>query len=134
MNKLLILVLLGVSTMSCAQNGSKGTSTEVSSNEMEGKQQRVSKEQFKSYLDANPTVQLVDVRTPSEYASGKIGSAVNYDFYSSDFQQQLEKLDKSKPVMIYCASGGRSGKALDMMKSMGFSTVMELEGGYNGWK
>jgi rhodanese-related sulfurtransferase len=134
MNKLLIIAFLGVSTLSCAQNPGKETSVEVAISDMDGKQQRVSKEQFKSYLEVNPSVQLVDVRTPSEYNSGKIGSAINFDFNGHSFEQQLEQLDKSKPVMIYCASGGRSGKTLDMMKGMGFTTVLELEGGYNGWK
>jgi rhodanese-related sulfurtransferase len=132
MNKLLIIAFLGLSIIGCAQHTGKGTQMNTTS--MDGTIQRVSREQFKQYLESNPTVQLVDVRTASEYSSGKIGNAINYDFYGNEFKQQLEKLDKTSPVLIYCASGGRSGQTLEMMKTMGFTTVLELEGGYKGWK
>lgn len=56
------------------------------------------------------------------------------DFYGPNFASELESLDKDKPVMIFCKSGGRSGQTLEMMKEMGFSTVLELEGGYSGWE
>ena len=87
---------------------------------------------FKAKLSVK-NVQLVDVRTANEYNGGKIENATNIDFYGSVFKTQIEKLDKSKPVMVYCASGGRSGNAAAMMKSMGFKEVYDLKGGYNGW-
>jgi len=77
--------------------------------------------------------QLVDVRTPDEYNGGKIDDAQNIDFYEADFKTQIAKLDKSKPVFVYCHSGGRSGKAAKMMKGMGFKEVYDLKGGYSGW-
>lgn len=78
-------------------------------------------------------IQLIDVRTPAEYSAGKIGYASNVDFYADDFKAQLEKLDKTKPTLIYCASGGRSGNAASMMKDLGFQEVYDLQGGYKGW-
>jgi rhodanese-related sulfurtransferase len=92
----------------------------------------ISATEFKAKL-GEENIQLIDVRTPEEHNAGKIGNASNIDFYSDDFQSQLEKLDKTKPVMLYCASGGRSGKAASMMNSMGFTEVYDLSGGYNGW-
>ena len=94
--------------------------------------QVISADEFKAKL-GEENIQLVDVRTPDEYNAGKIGDASNMDFYADDFKSKLEKLDKSQPVMIYCASGGRSGKTASMMKSMGFTEVYDLQGGFNGW-
>ncbi|PJA06645.1 MAG: rhodanese-like domain-containing protein, partial [Flavobacteriales bacterium CG_4_10_14_0_2_um_filter_35_18] len=47
-------------------------------------------------------IQLVDVRTPSEFATGHIGKSVNIDYYDQDFSAKIGKLDKSKPIYLYC--------------------------------
>jgi rhodanese-related sulfurtransferase len=93
----------------------------------------VSPAKFKELLNLEGA-QVVDVRTPREYAGGKIGDAQNIDFFASDFKSKIDKLDRSKPVLVYCAVGGRSAKAVHMMKSMGFTEIHELQGGYNAWK
>ena len=77
--------------------------------------------------------QLIDVRTPKEYNEGHIGAAKNIDFYGATFKTQMEKLDRNKPVLLYCHSGGRSGQALTMLKSMGFKEVYDLKGGWSSW-
>jgi phage shock protein E len=92
----------------------------------------VSAKEFQAKL-GEENIQLIDVRTADEYNAGKIGDASNMDFYGDDFKNQLEKLDKTKPTLIYCASGGRSGKTATMMKSLGFEEVYDLSGGFNGW-
>ena len=76
---------------------------------------------------------IVDVRTPEEYSEGKIGDAMNIDYYSADFKKQAEALDKTKPVLVYCRSGGRSGKSAEILEEMGFTEIYNLEGGYMGW-
>ena len=55
------------------------------------------------------------------------------NYYGTDFQEQLQSLDPTKPVFIFCKSGGRSSQALNKMVAMGFQEVYELEGGYSGW-
>ena len=95
---------------------------------------RVDLVEFKQVL-TKEGIQLVDVRTPGEYAGGYIGNAQNIDFRSASFLEDLEKgVDKSKPVAIYCAAGGRSAKALEIMKQAGFEEVYELKVGYNGYQ
>lgn len=79
-------------------------------------------------------VQLVDVRTPQEYAQGKIKNAVNIDVTSSSFERSIQALDKSKPVYIYCRSGSRSRTAAQKMIELGFTQVIDLRGGYLSWK
>ncbi|MCB0462650.1 MAG: rhodanese-like domain-containing protein [Flavobacteriaceae bacterium] len=79
-------------------------------------------------------VQLVDVRTPEEFEEGHIKGFQNIDFMSDTFQEDLEKLDKTKPVIVYCKSGNRSGKSCKIMKEKGFVKVYDLEGGIEQWK
>lgn len=95
---------------------------------------RVSIEEFNSII-ANDEVQLVDVRTANEYRGGYIDDATNIDFLADEFLKLCEsQLDKNKPLAIYCAGGGRSAKALVMLKESGFNEIYELGVGYNGYK
>ena len=55
---------------------------------------------------------LLDVRTPGEYNEEHLNNAVNMDYNGSDFEAQIKQLDKSRPVFLYCLSGGRSGSAM----------------------
>lgn len=77
---------------------------------------------------------LIDIRTPQEYGSGKIGNARMIDFYAPDFQSNLAKLPRDAKILIYCRSGNRSGQALGLMESMGFTNVSHLAGGIGAWR
>ncbi len=92
----------------------------------------VSAAEFKKLLTME-NIQLIDVRTPGEYEGGHINDAANIDYFSDDFKNQLDKLDRKKPILVYCKSGGRSGKAAQMMKSLNFDEVYDLKGGYSRW-
>lgn len=92
----------------------------------------VNPDEFKELLQKEDR-QLVDVRTADEFAGGKIDDAVNIDFYSSDFSERFSDFDKDKPIMVYCAAGGRSAKASAVLKELGFKEIYDLSGGYNGW-
>lgn len=81
-----------------------------------------------------PKVQLIDVRTPEEFKAGHIENAINIDFFSEQFNMDFEKLDKDKPVYIYCKSGNRSGQAAKKLSDMGFEMIYDLKGGFLGWK
>ena len=82
---------------------------------------------------AQPDVQLVDVRTPEEYSEGHLENAVNIDVTADDFDAKVATLDKDKPVMVYCKSGGRSAKASARLKELGFKNITDLEGGITNW-
>ena len=58
----------------------------------------------------NPEFVILDVRTPEEFAEGHIGNALIIDYYSETFRDDVNKLDKDKPYLIYCRSGNRSGR------------------------
>lgn len=72
---------------------------------------------------------LVDVRTPEEFEQGHIEGSINIDFENSNFEDEINKLDKSKNYFIYCRSGNRSSKASIIMKDNGISNIYELKGG-----
>jgi len=76
---------------------------------------------------------LVDVRTPEEFAEGHLKGAVNINFKKRTFPDFINAIDKEKPVMIYCRSANRSGKAALIMQSLGFKEVIDLDGGFKAW-
>lgn len=88
---------------------------------------------FAEKIKTFPNAPLVDIRTAGEFAEGHIEKAINYDWYGATFEKQISLLDKSKPVFIYCHSGGRSAAAVSKMKSLGFTNVYELAGGISNW-
>jgi len=77
---------------------------------------------------------LLDVRTPKEVAEGKIPGATNIDYYSDQFKEDVAKLDKDQPVMVYCRSGHRSGNTMALMKELGFKEIYNLNGGFMAWQ
>ena len=83
----------------------------------------------------NPPDDLVvlDVRTPEEYAEGHLDGAVLVDFYAPDFAEQLAALDTDVPYLVYCRSGNRSGQAIDVMEQLGFTSVVDVDGGIVAW-
>ena len=95
---------------------------------------RLDKPSFAEKIKTMPNAKLIDVRTPEEFQQGAIDGAINIDFNGTDFEKQLSQLDKNQPTLIYCQAGGRSGKALKKMRSMGFQEVYELKSGYRSWK
>ncbi len=79
-------------------------------------------------------VQLVDVRSAKEYSDGYIDDAVNIDITDMEnFKQEVNKLDKSKPIYIYCHSGGRSNRASKILETAGFKEIYDFSGGWNAW-
>ncbi|MCX7651536.1 MAG: rhodanese-like domain-containing protein [Bacteroidia bacterium] len=71
------------------------------------------------YMAQSDKVVLLDVRTPAEHGQLRIKGSQNVDFYNG-FDRQIEKLDRSKTYIVFCASGGRSQAATGLMRSKGF--------------
>ncbi len=81
----------------------------------------------------NPNFVILDVRTPEEFLGEHIENAVNLDYYSDTFRNDLNKLDKNKTYLIYCRSGSRSENALNIMKELDFKEVYNMSGGIIKW-
>lgn len=95
---------------------------------------QVDADEFEELIINQAHVQIIDVRTPDEYAQGYIEKSQLIDFNGEDFEIEIEKLNKNKPVAVYCHSGGRSNQAFEMMKEMGFRQIYELQGGIVAWQ
>lgn len=73
--------------------------------------------------------ELIDVRTPEEFAAGHLRGAVNIDLSGPDFNERIGALDKAGSYVIYCASGNRAGTAIEFMRGQGFDGLTN-GGGY----
>jgi phage shock protein E len=82
---------------------------------------------------SDPSVVVLDVRTPAEFMSGHLANAINIDIEGMQFKSEVAKLDKSKTYAVYCRSGRRSAIATDEMSKLGFKTLLNLEGGTGAW-
>ena len=76
---------------------------------------------------------LLDVRTPDEFSSGYIKNAINLDFYSETFQNDILSIDKNSPIVLYCRTNNRSTKTASILKDNGFKEISVLEGGITNW-
>lgn len=113
-----ILMLSAISFSSCGGSGKTSLSA---------------KEFAQKLADTKDEI-IVDVRTPEEFGSGHLSGAVNIDWNSGDFQTKAGQLDKSKPIFVYCLSGGRSASAAAALRAMGYSSVYEMQGGMMQWR
>lgn len=87
---------------------------------------------FRVTFESSPSAQLIDVRTPNEYRSGFIKTAINLDIMSSEFERQLSQLNNDHAYFIYCRSGARSAAAVKLMRGKGLQAY-NLIGGIGAW-
>ncbi len=91
--------------------------------------------EFEKAISNTDSVQLLDVRTPGEYAGGHIKGALLADWNNKEeFERRVGFIDKNKPVYVYCLAGGRSAAAAKKLRADGYTKVFELDGGTNAWK
>ena len=88
-------------------------------------------QELNTLLQKKAVAQLVDVRTPGEYAQGHLAGSVLIPV--SDLPQRFSELDPKKPVVFYCRTGHRSSNALAMAKQHGFKAAQHLSGGIMAW-
>ena len=118
MKKIVTLILIFISTFSFSQEVIKNVDAAA----------------FKKMIDDKIYI-LIDLRTADEIKNkGKIKGATELDFLDKNAEANIEKLDKKKSYLIYCAGGGRSGDCAELMKKQGFKDVVNLEKGFGDWK
>lgn len=121
MKKLLLaLLFLGIFCTGCNGQNTKDFAT-------------VPAQEFSQKIKSMPAGQVLDVRTPKEYADQHLDNAVNIDWNGDNFVGQAQKLDKSKPVFVYCLAGSRSKSAANKLHELGFKEIYNLEGGILKW-
>lgn len=77
-------------------------------------------------------VQVVDLQPEVEYNKSHLVNAANI-IYDKDFRKKLEKLDKTKPIAIYCTTGTVSPEAAKILQKSGFKNIYLLDGGIKKW-
>lgn len=82
----------------------------------------------------DPNLQIVDLRTPAEVKeTGTIAGAVVMDYTAPGFGAKVQQLSKKRPVLVYCAAGGRSASAAQELHQQGFKIVYDMSPGMSGW-
>lgn len=90
----------------------------------------------KELIDREKDLIIIDARTETEYLyEGKLENAVNLDFLKPRiFKREIQKFDKNKNYLVYCAVGRVSRSAGELMAELGFEKVFELSGGLKAWQ
>ena len=76
---------------------------------------------------------LIDVRTQDEFDLGHIDSAINLDFYSETFQNEILSLPKNEKIVLYCRTNNRSSKTATILKENGYKDISVIRGGITEW-
>lgn len=127
---LLIMAVVAIIAISCATRMGKGKAT---LNNALTAYSNVNVDEFQNLIAEN-SVQLLDVRTPEEFAEGHIAGATLVDVNDSTFTEQaMAVLDATRPVAVYCRSGRRSARAASLLSAKGMK-VTNLNGGVIAWQ
>lgn len=120
----------------CSCNSSKNDTqkSEVKQIEITNTKFIYTANEFDSIIKNSNNSVLIDVRTGDEFSKGHLENALNLDWKRSEFQKQLESIDKNQTILVYCLSGGRSSQAATAMREKGYTKVLELDGGIMAWR
>ncbi len=134
----LILIAAVLISISCKSDSSKsgesGTTTANLVTPSQNSVKNISAEEAKTLMLENPEIEILDVRTPSEYGAGHLKKSENVDFLGSEFLKNIENLDPNKTYLVYCAMGGRSSQAAQLMQKQGFNNVYNSKEGFPALK
>jgi adenylyltransferase/sulfurtransferase len=87
--------------------------------------------ELKARLDRGDKVRIVDVREPNEYQINRIPGATLIPM--GEVARRYAELDPDEEMVVHCKVGGRSAKAADFLRSVGFKKVLNLKGGILDW-
>jgi len=87
--------------------------------------------ELKQRLDRGDTLKIVDVREPNEYQINRIPGSVLIPL--GDVPKRLNEIDPNDEIVVHCKMGGRSAKAADFLRSVGYKRVLNLKGGVLDW-
>ncbi len=93
--------------------------------------QEITADQLKALSEQGEEFILVDVRSPAEVARGIIDGAQHVPLHM--LPMSIQQMDKSKTLVFYCLSGGRSAQAAAFAAAQGFGQVLNLRGGISAW-
>ena len=91
----------------------------------------ISESDFIDLQDSEYT--LIDVRTQDEFDLGHINSAINLDFYSDTFKNDILSLPKNETIVLYCRTNNRSSKTATILQENGYRNILVIKGGISEW-
>ena len=91
----------------------------------------ISVEEFNSFSDDE--FELIDVRTLEEFQSGHISTAINIDFFSTNFIDEIKEFETSLNLILYCRSDNRSSKSAKILADNNFKNIYVIKGGIEEW-
>ncbi len=94
----------------------------------------ISAQELKQQVENGKQLTVVDVREREEWVQGHIPNSVFIPRGYLELQIEQNQPDRDAPVVVYCAGGVRSALAARNLKEMGYTNVISLIGGFNGWK
>lgn len=95
----------------------------------------LSQQEWSLQLANDDNAIVIDVRTPEECAEGIIPNAICIDIFKGQgFIYEVDVLDKTKNIYVYCKAGGRSAQACSIMNQLGFEKTYNLVGGFMQWQ
>lgn len=93
----------------------------------------VTPDEAEKLINSRKDLVVLDVRTSDEFEQGHIKGAKNVSFLDADFTKKLNEVE-GKPVLVHCASGGRSAKAVKQMLGKDFPELYHMNGGMKAWQ
>lgn len=141
MKKLIILTafILSAVITSCSDNADKGnTATDINDTVGATKAEFVTPKPGYSPEEAHALSKqnalIIDVREPDELAEMAYDVKDIKNIPVGEIEEHLAEIPKDRQVIVACRSGGRSGRAFDVLKAKGFTNVANMEGGMNAWQ
>ncbi len=104
----------------------------VAADRFRGEYAALTPQELREELAAGRRLQIVDTRTPREYASGHVPGAVNLPL--DELRGRYGELDAALPTVVYCGIGYRSYHAVKILMANGFTDVRNLSGGMSTWQ
>ena len=85
----------------------------------------------KALIEGKPDLVILDVRNPSEFDDGHIEGAINIpvDYLA----ERLDELSKDDELLVYCRTGNRSARAVEILDDNGFTKIFHMDEGITGW-
>jgi len=85
-------------------------------------------------IASEPDLQILDVRTYSEFQAGHIEGAIQINYFDPNFRGRLAERPHDVPYLVHCRSGNRSSRAVRNLQAAGIETIYHLDGGLNAWQ
>lgn len=133
--KQFVILLAGLTILSCNAAPAVSEGGQAMAQEQPKSQpQALKSAQAQALIEKRNDLVILDVRTPAEFAGGHLKHAQLLNKYDPAFETKLKALDRNKTYLVYCAVGGRSGQAAQLMQQFGFKHVYDATEGYNHLK